>query len=380
MADSNRKHIFNPGPSALPVEVLEKVQREILNWNGCGLSVLEMSHRSSEFGSIIDDARQDLRELLSVPENYNILFVAGGATTQFAAVPLNLLANGGKADYVCTGNWSEKSIKEAKKYGDIRVLYSGKDDGYIGTGTPDTWDVRTDAEYLYFCANETVMGQLGVEFESPPASSVPLVADMSSCLLSRPIDVSMFGLIFAGVQKNFGAAGLTVIIVRDDLVKKPHALCPEMLSYQTLVKSKSMFNTPPCYNIYVSGLVFKWIKRQGGLREMELRNTKKCSMIYGVVDESDGFYRCPVAVPSRSRMNVRLRIYSPLTSEVDQKLEELFLKEAADLGFVGLKGHRSINGLRISLYNAVPVESCRVLVEFMDDFRERMQTKCPTRQ
>jgi phosphoserine aminotransferase len=350
---------FSAGPAVLPEEVLARAGDEILDWHGSGTSVMEMSHRGKEFMSIAAEAEKDLRELLAVPKNYKVLFLQGGATLQFAQIPMNLLAGKGKADYVLTGEWSKKAIKEAQAYCDVHVAASSEDKKF--TYAPKDWKVRADAAYVHYCSNETIGG---VEYHDvPDAKGLPLVADASSHILSRPLDVSKFGLIYAGAQKNIGPAGLTIVIVRDDLVGKAQKGTPSVMDYQQQAAADSMLNTPATYAMYIAGLVFKWLKTQGGLAEMEKRNIAKAKLLYDYLDRSS-FYKNPVAPADRSRMNV------PFTL-ADAKLDDEFLKGAEKEGMVQLKGHRLVGGMRASIYNAMPVEGVQALVEYMKDFGAR---------
>ena len=347
---------FSPGPAVLPLEVLEQAREELLDWHGSGMSVMEMSHRGREFIAIAADAEKDLRQLLAVPDNYKVLFLAGGATLQFAQVPMNLLRGKGKADYVATGEWSKKAIKEAKGYCDVHIAASSEDRNF--TYAPKEWRVRPDAAYVHYCSNETIGG---VEYHTVPAhGEVPLVADASSHFLSRAMDVSKFGLIYAGAQKNVGPAGLTIAIVRDDLIGQAAKGTPSVMDYKAQADADSMLNTPPSYSIYIAGLVFKWLKALGGLAEIERRNVAKSKLLYDYLDTT-GFYRNPVAKEDRSRMNV------PFTLP-DAKLDEPFLKGAAERGMVQLKGHRSVGGMRASIYNAMPIEGVQRLVEYLREF------------
>jgi phosphoserine aminotransferase len=350
---------FSAGPAVLPEEVLARAGDEMLDWRGTGMCVMEMSHRGKEFMSIAAEAEKDLRDLLAIPANYKVLFLQGGATLQFAQIPMNLLAGKGKADYVATGEWSKKAIKEAKAYCDVHVAASSEDKGF--TYAPKDWKVRPDTAYVHYCSNETIGG---VEyFDVPDAKGAVLVADASSHILSRPLDVSKFGLIYAGAQKNIGPAGLTIVIVRDDLLGKAQKGTPSVMDYQQQAVAESMLNTPATYAMYIAGLVFKWLKAQGGLAEIEKRNIAKSKMLYDFLDASS-FYKNSVAREDRSRMNV------PFTL-ADAKLDEEFLKGAEREGMVQLKGHRSVGGMRASIYNAMPVEGVRKLVDYMQDFGAR---------
>ncbi len=352
---------FSAGPATLPQAVLERARDELLEWQDTGASVMELSHRSKAFISIAEQAEADLRELLAVPDDYKVLFLQGGATTQFAMAPLNLLPEGGRADYVDTGSWSAKAIKEAGRYGDIAVVASSKASNYDRIPNQGDWQCRDDAAYLHYTPNETIGG---VEFHwVPEVSKAPLVVDMSSTLLSRPIDVSRFGLIYAGAQKNIGPAGLTLVIVREDLIGNARASTPAMLNYATHAAAGSMANTPPTYAWYLAGLVFQWLKAQGGLQAMARINEQKARTLYDAIEASD-FYSSPVAADCRSWMNV------PFTLR-DASLDGAFLEGAEAAGLSALKGHRSVGGMRASLYNAMPQEGVDALVAYMGDFERR---------
>ena len=355
----SRIYNFSAGPAMLPAEVLARAGDEMLDWHGSGMCVMEMSHRGSEFTSIAEEAEHDLRELLSIPSNYKVLFLQGGATLQFAQVPMNLLRGKGKADYVVTGEWSKKAVKEAKNYCDVAIAASSEDRNF--TYAPKKFAVRKDAAYVHYCSNETIGG---VEYHSiPAAGEVPLVADASSHFLSRPMEVSKLGLIYAGAQKNAGPAGLTFVIVRDDLVGHAQKGTPTVMDYKLQSDAGSMLNTPATYAMYIAGLVFKWLKQQGGLPSMEKKNVEKARLLYDFLDSS-GFFGNPVAKEDRSRMNV------PFTLK-DAKLDEEFLKGAARQGMVQLKGHRSVGGMRASIYNAMPIEGVQCLVQYMRDFEKK---------
>ena len=351
---------FSPGPAVLPAEVLEQARDEILDWRGTGMSVMEMSHRGKEFIAIAEQAEADLRELLSVPANYKVLFMQGGATLQFAAVPMNLSSAGQAADYVNTGAWSKKAIGEAKRYVKPNVA-ADSGGAYCSIPPVASWNVSRDAAYLHYTPNETIGG---VEFHFvPDVGGIPLVADMSSTLLSRPIDVSKFGLIYAGAQKNIGPAGLTVAIVRDDLLGRARAETPSVLDYAAVAKDGSMLNTPPTYAWYLAGLVFQWLKRQGGLSAIGERNRAKAAQLYDAIDRSS-FYKNPVVKDARSWMNV---VFTLPRSELDKT----FVAEAKGAGLVTLEGHRSVGGMRASLYNAMPMAGVEALVSFMADFEHK---------
>ncbi len=349
---------FSPGPAALPASVLERAQREMLDYAGTGMSVMEMSHRSPEFIEIANNAEQDFRTLLNVSDDYAVLFLQGGATAQFAGVPLNLLGEKTSADYVDTGSWSKKAIKEAGKYGAVNVVASGADNDYASIPDPSSWARDANAAYLHLCSNETIGGLQFDDF--PVLDDVPLVADMSSDILSRPIDVSTFGVIYAGAQKNLGPSGLTLVVVRRDLLDRARADTPTVLHYATQAAADSMSNTPPTYAWYLAGLVFRWALDQGGLAEIERNNRRKADTLYSVIDASN-FYQAPVQARFRSTMNV------PFTL-ADDALDAAFLAGAKERSMVNLKGHRSVGGMRASLYNAVSQANVEALVEYMRAF------------
>lgn len=368
---------FSAGPSALPLEVLEQAAREMTDWEGSGMSVMEMSHRGKHFTRIRDEAVADLRELLDIPDNFEVLFMQGGATAENAIVPLNLIGrNGaGKADYVLSGSWSVKSHKEAQRYGDVAVAASSGEevvrDGlnqapWTWFPSPENWELRPDAAYLHFCGNETIGG---VEFMEWPdmaklgAPDVPLVVDVSSNFLSRPIDFSKVGMVYAGAQKNAGPAGVTVVIVRKDLLGHALPICPSAFDYANVAQAGSMFNTPPTYAIYIAGLVFKWLKRKGGIVAMEAENIRKAEALYGFLDESD-FFQSTVHPSVRSRMNVPFFLK-------DESLNAEFLAQAEARGLLQLKGHKSVGGMRASIYNAVPFEGVQALISFLQDFERQ---------
>ncbi len=352
---------FSAGPAMLPDEVLSRAGDEMLDWHGTGMCVMEMSHRGPEFGSIAADAEKDLRGLLAVPSHYKVLFLQGGATQQFAQIPMNLLDGRGKADYVLTGEWSSKAAKEAKAYGDVAIAASAEDRNFTYAPAQGLWKVRPDATYVHYCSNETIGG---VEFHwVPKVRDVPLVVDASSHFLSRAMDIEKFGLVYAGAQKNVGPAGLTIVIVREDLIGRARKGTPSVMDYRLQSEAGSMLNTPPTYSIYIAGLVFKWLKRVGGLAEMEQRNIAKAKLLYDAIDSS-GLFRNPVEKRDRSRMNI------PFTL-ADARLDDEFLKGASARGMVQLKGHRSVGGMRASIYNAMPIEGVQGLVEYMKEFEMR---------
>ncbi|MDO9072889.1 MAG: 3-phosphoserine/phosphohydroxythreonine transaminase [Rubrivivax sp.] len=352
---------FSAGPAALPESVLRQAADEMLDWHGSGMSVMEMSHRGKEFIAIADEAEALLRELLAVPANYKVLFMQGGAIAENAIVPMNMLRGHASADYVDTGEWSKKSLKEAQKYGRVNVAASAADSGYTTIPPRDTWKLDANAAYVHICSNETIGG---VEYPLPPdVGSVPLVADMSSSILSRPVDVSKYGLIYGGAQKNIGPAGLTIVIVREDLLGGALPITPSAFDYKVVADNGSMYNTPPTYAIYIAGLVFHWIKARGGLVAMEAHNRAKAAVLYDFLD-STGFYTAPVARDCRSLMNVPFKLK-------DAALDAPFLKGAEERGMVQLKGHRSVGGMRASIYNAMPIEGVRALVAWMKEFEAR---------
>ena len=352
---------FSAGPAMLPTEVLERAQVEILDWNGSGMSVMEMSHRGKEFMSIAEKAESDLRQLMAIPDNYKVLFVQGGASSQFAMVPINLLNGGKSADYLLTGQWSKKAIAEGKRYCDVNVIADTSETKFTTVPAEDSLRFNNDAAYVHYTPNETIVG---VEFPYvPDTGDVPLVADMSSTILSRPIDVSKYGVIYAGAQKNIGPAGITVVIVREDLVGKAMGNMPVMFDYSTHVDNGSMYNTPPTYSWYLSGLVFDWLLQKGGLEGMAEINRRKAEKLYAAIDDSD-FYSNPVALECRSWMNVPFILAN---AELDAK----FLEEAGNNNLKTLKGHRSVGGMRASIYNAMPEQGVDTLIDFMTDFARR---------
>lgn len=360
----NRPYNFAPGPATLPEEVLAQAAAEMLDWHGSGMSVMEMSHRGREFIGIYERAEADLRELLAVPTNYKILFMQGGALAENAIVPLNL-SRGGTTDFVVTGSWSQKSQKEARKYSTVNVAASNEGDHHTSMPAPGSWRLSRDASYVHICSNETVHG---VEFQELPdlralGSDAPLVIDFSSHVLSRPIDWTRVGLAFGGAQKNIGPAGLTIVIVRDDLLGHALPHCPTAFDYKVVADNGSMYNTPPTYGIYMAGLVFQWLKRRGGVAVIEQRNIAKAELLYNFIDAS-GWYVNRVAANCRSRMNVPF--FLP-----DDTLYEPFLAEAKARGLLQLKGHKSVGGLRASIYNAMPIEGVQALVTFLKDFQTR---------
>lgn len=350
---------FSSGPGAVPEECLRQARDEMLEWNGRGYSVIECSHRAPEYVALQQQAIDGLRELLAVPRDYRILLLQGGAHLQFAMVPLNLLGAKFHADYIDSGYWSKKAIEEAERFCNVRIAGSSSADGNTYAPSQDELELDASAAYVHYCSNETIHG---VEFPYvPDAGSVPLVADMSSHFLSRPIEVSRFGLIYAGAQKNFGPAGLCAVIVRDDLIGRCAARWPTMLDYKTHADTNSGYNTPPTFSVYFAGLVLAWLRRQGGLAEIERRSVEKAALLYDAIDGAGGFYSNRVRRGDRSRMNVPFTI-------ADETLTEDFLAQAESHGLVQLKGHRAVGGIRASLYNAMPPEGVRVLVQFMREF------------
>jgi len=352
---------FSAGPAALPESVLRQAAEEMLDWHGSGMSVMEMSHRGKEFIAIHAEAESLLRELLAVPANYKLLFMQGGAIGENAIVPMNMLRGKAAADYIDTGEWSKKSIKEAGKYCKVNVAASAKDGGYTRIPPRDSWKLDPNAAYVHICSNETIGG---VEYHwTPDVGDVPLVADMSSNILSRPVDVTKYGLIYGGAQKNIGPAGLTIVIVRDDLIGQALPFCPSAFDYKQQADNDSMLNTPPTYAIYIAGLVFNWIKAQGGLKAMEARNRAKAALLYDYLDATD-FYSSPVAKADRSLMNVPFKLK-------DESLDAAFLKGAEERRMLQLKGHRSVGGMRASIYNAMTIEGVSALVSYMKEFEAR---------
>ena len=357
---NERVYNFSAGPSMLPLEVLERAGAEITNYQGSGMSVMEMSHRSPEFQKIIDDAEQDLRDLMNIPDNYKVLFLQGGASQQFAMIPMNLMKNK-VADYIVTGQWAKKAAKEAEKYGEVHVIASSEDKTFSYIPDCSDLDISEDADYVYICENNTIYGTKFKEL--PNTKGKTLVADVSSCFLSEPVDVSKYGMIYGGVQKNVGPAGVVIAIIREDLITDDVLEgTPTMLKYKTHADAKSLYNTPPAYGIYICGKVFKWLKKQGGLEAIKERNEKKAKILYDYLDESK-LFKGTVVPKDRSLMNV------PFVTG-DKDLDAKFVKEAKKAGFENLKGHRSVGGMRASIYNAMPKEGVEALVAFMKKFEE----------
>lgn len=355
-----RVYNFSAGPSMLPEQVLKTAAEEMLDYHGCGQSVMEMSHRSKIYKSIIDEAESLLRELMNIPDNYKVLFLQGGASTQFAAIPLNFANGSGKVDYVITGQWAKKAFAEASKYADAKAVASSADKtfSYIPKTKPS--DFRADADYAYICMNNTIYGT--VFHEIPDTNGVPLIADISSCFLSKPLDVTKFAMVYGGAQKNVAPAGLTIAIIREDMLGKARDITPTMLDYKIHADNGSMYNTPPCYTIYICKLVLEWIKSIGGLEKMQERNEKKAKLLYDFLDSSKMF-KGTVVKEDRSLMNV------PFVTE-SEELNAKFIKEAEQNGFVNLKGHRTVGGMRASIYNAMPIEGVEKLVAFMKEFEK----------
>lgn len=353
-----RPYNFSPGPATLPLAVLEQARDEMLSWNGSGMSVMEMSHRGAEFTQIFERTMSDFRELMHVPDTHEVLFMQGGAIAENAIVPMNL-SRGGKVDFVVTGSWSEKSAKEAAKYCDAQVV-AKLQGGYIGIPPRADWRLRSDAQYLHLCTNETIHG---IEFHSLPEHTVPLVADVSSHILSRPLDVSRYACLFGGAQKNIGMAGLTIVIVRKDWLGNALPSCPSAFNYKLVAENGSMYNTPPAYAIYIAGLVFQWLKREGGAVEMERRNIAKSQLLYETIDASK-LYVNHVDKAARSRMNITFFLR-------DESLNAKFLSDAKAAGLLSLKGHKTVGGMRASLYNAMPLEGVQALVAFMREFERK---------
>lgn len=360
-----RKFNFSAGPAMLPTAVIERARDEMLDWNGSGMSVMEMSHRGKEFVSIAEKAEADLRDIMAIPDNYKVLFLQGGASSQFAMIPMNLLGNKTQADYINTGMWSKKAIAEGKNFCDVNLAGDTSSEHFTTVPDEDALMLNTEAAYVHYTPNETIGG---VEFNYiPDTGDVPLVADMSSTILSRPVDVSSFGIIYAGAQKNIGPSGLTIVIIRDDLIGEPIEGTPTMFKYSTHAEAGSMYNTPPTYNWYIAGLVFEWIKEKGGLEGMAEINRRKAEKLYAAIDGSD-FYHNPVATHARSWMNIPFTLVNRHHHHPD--LDSKFLSDAKEHGLITLKGHRSVGGMRASIYNAMPEEGVDTLISFMQDFEK----------
>lgn len=355
-----RVYNFSAGPSMLPEEVLKKAAAEMLDYEGSGQSVMEMSHRSKVFEGIIKGAEELLRELMNIPENYKVMFLQGGASTQFAAIPLNFMNGSNKADFIITGQWAKKAFSEAKKYGDVKAVASSEDETYTYIPKTTKADFRADADYAYICLNNTIYGT--VYKELPDTGDVPLIADISSCFLSEPLDISKFGMVYGGAQKNVAPAGLTIVIVREDLLGKARDITPTMLNYQIHADNASLYNTPPCYTIYICKLVLEWIKSLGGLEKIKELNEAKAKLLYDFLDNSK-LFKGTVRKEDRSLMNV------PFVTG-NEELDAKFVKEATAAGLVNLKGHRTVGGMRASIYNAMPIEGVKALVAFMEKFEK----------
>lgn len=358
---NQRAFNFNAGPSALPLEVLQAAQEQLVNFNGTGMSIMELSHRSKDFEQVHNEAIERLRTIYAVPDNYDIIFLQGGASLQFSMIPMNFLQQDGQADYILTGVWSEKALEEAKLFGTPVVAASTKDNHYKHIPTLDELNLNDASAYVHITTNNTIYGTQWKEF---PTTVAPLIADMSSDILSTPIDISKFGLIYAGAQKNLGPSGVTVVIIRKDLLEKANTNIPTMLKYTTFTKNNSLYNTPPTFGIYMLGEVLKWVEQQGGLEKVAEHNQAKAKLIYDAIDNSNGFYVGHAEKDSRSLMNITFRL-------ADEELEKQFLAEAKAAGFVGLNGHRSVGGCRASTYNAVPYETCKALADFMVAFQAK---------
>ncbi|WP_391115761.1 3-phosphoserine/phosphohydroxythreonine transaminase [Psychrobacillus sp. L3] len=363
MDQSNQRTFnFNAGPSALPLEVLEKAQKELVNFRGTGMSIMEMSHRNAAFEDIHNGAISRMRKLYSIPDNYEVLFLQGGASLQFSMIPMNFLKIGQRAGYIMTGSWSEKALEEAKLYGEPYEVASTKSNRYQNIPTLEDLQFHPDDLYVHVTSNNTIYGTQWSAF--PDTGEIPLIADMSSDIMSKPIDISKFGMIYAGAQKNLGPSGVTVVIVRKDLLVKANEEIPTILKYRTHVDSNSLYNTPPTFGIYMLGEVLKWVEEKGGLEVIAKNNEVKAKVLYDAIDNSNGFYTGHATPESRSLMNITFRV-------TDESLETLFLSEAKEAGFVGLNGHRSVGGCRASTYNAVPLEVCKALAEFMVQFQNK---------
>ena len=359
---TERIYNFSAGPAVLPVPVLEKAQNELLSLNGIGMSVMEISHRSKHFAAILEVARQGIRDLLHIPENYHVLFLHGGATLQFSMVPMNFLAHGETADYVVTGAWGMKALKEAARCGKATSVFSTEESGFKSIPTQDELSFNSDARYIHYVSNETIDG---VEFKYEiEGDGIPVVCDASSNILSKPFEIEKYALIYAGAQKNIGPSGVTLVIIRNDMLEKVPANLHSLLDYRQLAENDSMFNTPNTWGIYLINLVCEWLKEQGGVEVLQVRNEAKAGALYKAIDASDGYYLGHADRPARSLMNVTFRLSS-------EELEHRFCQEASSLGLDGLKGHRSVGGVRASIYNACPMEAVEKLVEFMGDFREK---------
>lgn len=358
---NRRAYNFNAGPAALPLEVLERAQAEFVDFRESGMSIMEMSHRGAIYESVHKEAQERLLALLGNPEGYKVLFLQGGASTQFAMIPMNFLGEGQQANYVMTGSWADKAYKEAKLIGQTHIAASTEEDNYMSLPKLTDISLSDNPAYLHLTSNETIGGTQFKEF--PNTGSVPLICDMSSDILSQPFDMKQFGMVYAGAQKNLGPSGVTVVIAKEELITNSPKHLPSMLRYSTHTSNDSLYNTPPSFGVYMINEVLKWIEERGGLEGMRDHNRKKAALLYDMIDKSEGFYRGCVAADSRSDMNVTFRLES-------EELEKAFIKASEQEGFVGLKGHRSVGGLRASIYNAVPLESCQALVDFMGHFKQ----------
>lgn len=361
-ASMRKVYNFSAGPAMLPEEVLLQAQKEMLDWHGTGMSIMELGHRGPEFKIIAEQSEADLRELMDIPKNYHVMFLPGGATAQFAMIPINLFAKNNSANYIDTGIWSKKAIDEAKRYGNVNLAAKLEEkDDLLYIPTQDKWSLNSDAAYVHYTPNETIEG---VQFHWVPKTDMPLVADMSSMILSQPIDVSQYGIIYAGAQKNAGQAGITLVIVRDDLIDEPLPFAPTLYKYKIHAENKSFYNTPPTYAWYISALTLAWMKQQGGVKKFAEINKRKAKKLYDMIDSSGDYYRNPIHPDDRSIMNV------PFNLKTDE-LNELFLSTATKAGLTNLKGHRIVGGLRASIYNAMPEEGVDALVDFMKDFMKK---------
>ena len=358
---TQRAFNFNAGPSALPQEVLEAAAQQLVNFNNTGMSIMEMSHRSADFEAVHNGAIDRLRKIFAIPDNYEVLFLQGGASLQFSMIPMNFLQAGQKADYVLTGAWSEKAFKEAKLFGEPVIVASTKENNYKNIPAVTDLPFNDDAAYVHITSNNTIFG---TEWKHFPETSAPLIADMSSDILSKPVDISKFAMIYAGAQKNLGPSGVTVVIIRKDFLEKANTNIPTMLKYSTHADNNSLYNTPPTFGIYMLGEVLKWVEEQGGLEKIAANNEAKAKLIYDAIDHSNGFYYGHAEQGSRSLMNITFRV-------ADEELEKKFLAEAKAAGFVGINGHRSVGGCRASTYNAVPYEACKALSDFMIEFQAK---------
>ncbi len=357
-----RAYNFNAGPAALPLAVLQRAQEQFVDYNGAGMSIMEMSHRSTDYEQVNNEAQVLLKELLGIPEGYQVLFLQGGASTQFAMIPMNFLTAGKCGAYVNTGAWSGKAVKESQIIGETVIVASSEEDKFMRMPDLSNLVIPENAAYLHLTSNETIGGTQLAQF--PQTGDVPLIVDMSSDILSRPINIEQFGMIYAGAQKNLGPSGVTLAIIRDDLAAAGPKEIPSMLRYNIHAKNNSLYNTPPSFSVYMVKLVLEWVKEMGGVAQMEQYNREKTDLIYQAIDQSGGFYKGCADAASRSRMNITFRLAS-------EELEKQFIKESAENGFVGLKGHRDVGGLRASTYNAVTLESCKALTQFMSDFQQR---------